>query len=230
MLGVVVPCYNEEENIDALVNAFERLRGTLEFELIFVNDGSIDGSLEKISGHAQRLGWIAIVNHEENLGLAQSLKDGFSHALEEGYDLIAYLDCDMTHPPSLLKAMSKEIEEADLVVASRYAPGGGMEDVPGWRVMISRFGNRLFGVLLRVKTLDTTSGFRLGRRKVFENLVLEEDSFGIQLELTVRAERALYRIKEVPFVLVSRRKGSSKFRLRYLLGYIPLALRLMVRG
>ncbi|MFQ5800743.1 MAG: glycosyltransferase [Candidatus Hydrothermarchaeales archaeon] len=228
MLAVVVPCYNEEEVIEELVSEFQSVRERLEFDLIFVNDGSTDETGERIRESLRRCDWIRIVTHESNQGIAKSLKDGFFYALKEGYAHIAHMDSDLTHPPSLLPKMMEEITDADLVIAGRYVPGGGMKGVPGWRVMISRGGNWLFRLFLRIKTRDATSGYRLAKREVFENLPLESDSFGIQLEITVKAERAGFRIREVPFVLTNRKKGVSKFRLRYLFGYIPLVLKLMV--
>ena len=229
MLGVVVPCFNEEGVVEELIKEFEKCRQALAFDVIFIDDGSIDGTGGKIKGLARTCSWIKIVMHEKNQGLAQSLKDGFSFALKEGYDVIGQMDSDLTHPPALLQGLMDEMKDADLVIASRYIPGGGMKDVPSWRVAVSRVGNKMFRLFLRITTLDATSGYRVGRREVYERLVLKSDSFGIQLEATVKAERLGFRVKEFPFVLESRRKGSSKFRARYLLGYIPLAIRLMVK-
>ncbi len=230
MIGVVVPCYNEEEAIEDLAGGFEKVRMMgLSFDVIFVNDGSTDRTGEILGELSKRFEWIKIVIHERNQGFAQTLKDGFKYALEAGYDFIAQMDSDLTHPPAVLPKMFDETSDADLVIASRYVKGGRMEDVPKWRIMISRAGNMLFRLGLRIKTLDATSGFRLGRRAVYEQVNLEADSFGIQLELTVKAERQGFKIKEIPFILVNREKGTSKFRLKYLLGYVPLIVKLMVK-
>jgi dolichol-phosphate mannosyltransferase len=229
MIGVVVPCYNEEEAIEDLVGGFEKVRMGLNFDVIFVNDGSTDRTGEILGELSKRFEWIKVVIHERNQGFAQSLKDGLKYALEAGHDFIAQMDSDLTHPPTVLPKMFDETSDADLVIASRYVNGGRMEDVPKWRIMISRAGNVLFRLGLRIKTLDATSGFRLGRRAVYEQVDLEADSFGIQLELTVKAERQGFKIKEIPFILVNREKGTSKFRLRYLLGYVPLMVKLMVK-
>jgi dolichol-phosphate mannosyltransferase len=229
MLGVVVPCYNEAETIDELVKEFEKLMKILNFQIIIVNDGSTDPTGDILERLSNRHSWIKVVNHEHNMGLAQSLKDGFAFALKENCSLIAQMDADLTHPPSLLLKMVEELNGADLVVASRYVRKGGMKGVPWWRVMISKAGNRLFRLALRIKTLDVTSGFRMGIREVYEKIVLESDSFGIQLEMTVKAERLGFKVKEIPFVLSNREKGTSKFRLTYLLGYAPLALKLMLK-
>jgi dolichol-phosphate mannosyltransferase len=228
MIAVVVPCFNEEEVIEDLGGLFEKVRMDLELDVIFVNDGSTDRTGAILEGFSKKFEWVKIVNHEQNQGFAQSLKDGFTYALNGRYEYIAQMDSDLTHPPAVLPKMYDETSDADLVIASRYVKGGGMKDVPKWRIMISRAGNLLFRLVLRIKTLDATSGFRLGRRRIYEQVNLEADSFGIQLELTVKAERHGFKIKEIPFVLANREKGKSKFRLRYLLGYIPLMLKLMV--
>lgn len=229
MIGVVVPCYNEEDNIDDLARRIGTVREALEFDVIFVNDGSTDATGKKLEELSKKLNWIKIVNHEANQGLAQSLKDGFSYAIKGRYEYIAQMDSDLTHPPEVLKEMLDEADDYDLVIASRYVKGGGMKNVAKSRIMISLVGNRLFRFALRIKTLDATSGFRLGRRRVYELVSLEADSFGIQLELTVKAERLGMKIKEIPYVLANRERGTSKFKLRYMLGYIPLMLKLIVK-
>ncbi len=227
MLGVVIPCFNEEDVLDDLIREFRQLRIKLEFDLIFVNDGSTDGTQEKLREFSRGLPWVRIINHEKNLGMAQSLKDGLAYALSEGYDYIAQMDSDLTHPPSLLERLLEEIGDADIVIASRYVEGGGMKNVPRWRILISTIGNRLFRLILRIKTLDSTSGYRMAKRGVFEVIKLESDSFGIQLESTVKTERMGFKVKEVPLVLVNREIGESKFRVKHFLGYIPLVFRLM---
>ena len=227
MIAVVVPCYNEEEVIDALAVEFEKARQDLSFDVIFVDDGSTDRTGEKLERLSERFDWVKTVTHTANKGIAQSLKDGFSYALEGDYDYIGQMDSDLTHPPTFLQTMRDALGDCDMVVASRYVGAGGMRNVPGWRVALSRAGNLGFRVLLRIGTRDATSGFRLARREVYESLDLEADSFGIQLEITVKTERLGFKILEVPFVLANRETGRSKFRLRYLFGYVPLMLRLM---
>ncbi len=227
MLGVVVPCFNEADSILRLVEEFEETRKGLDFSVIFVDDGSTDKTGSVLKELSRKRSWLFVVKHERNLGLAQSLKDGINFALNREYDYIAQMDADLTHSPQLLPWMMGVINGADLVIASRYISGGGMSKVPWWRVALSKFGNSAFRLLLRIDTLDATSGFRLGKRRVYESVFLEEDSFGIQLELTVKAERQGLRIKEIPFILSSRERGTSKFRLKYLLGYPLLVLKLM---
>lgn len=194
--------------------------------MVFVDDGSNDSSPEKLKNASKKHSWIRVVTHEKNLGFGRSLKDGLDYALGRGYEQITYMDCDLTHPPELIHGMLEAASAADLVIASRYVPGGGMKNVSRWRTVLSVAGNRVFRLILRIRTKDATSGFRLGKREVFEKLNLESESFGIQLEATVRAERLGFVMKEVPLVLENRKHGKSKFRLRYLAGYVPLVFKL----
>lgn len=228
-IGVVIPCYNEEGNLDAMVEAFLRHRETLLVDLLFVNDGSSDGSAGILARLAAAHPWVRVVTHPRNMGLAAALKTGWGFAVTEGYDLIGQMDCDLTHPISLLAEMVRAIDKYDMVVASRYVPGGGMKNVPTWRVALSVIGQLVFRAVFRLRIRDTTSGFRLTRRCVFEAVRLEADSFQIQLELTLRTERKRFRILEVPFVLENRKVGHSKFKLSMGTRYLVLMYRELSR-
>lgn len=225
----VVPCYNEEKGIPKIVKEFLKIREEydIDADVVFVDDGSTDKSKEIIKENMEKYDWIKIVSHEHNMGFAQTLKDGSSYALEEGYDYIGQMDCDLTHPPSLILKMIKELSSADMVIASRYVGTGGMKNIPRWRVYLSRVGNKFFRIILGIKTLDATSGYRLSKRQVFENIYLESNSYQIQLELTTKVERRGYKVKEIPYILFNREIGSSKFKIRYLLNYIPSMLKLL---
>ncbi len=224
---MVVPCYNEMGNLPALIGEYSRLRRDQPLDVILVDDGSRDGTGDFVRALAEANPWVWLVTHEKNQGFAQSLKDGLRFALAHGYDLIAQTDADLTHPPELIPRMLDEIKGSDMVVASRYLPGGGMKEVPAWRVWLSTAANTLFRVLLGSSVKDLTSGFRVSRRELLESIELQSDSFEIQLEFTVRAERMGFQIREVPFVLVNRKVGRSSFKLSYIGRYIPLLFQLV---
>lgn len=228
-IGVVIPCYNEEGNLEAMAQAFLQRREALPVDLLFVDDGSVDRSAEILSRLSATWPWIRVVTHPRNMGLAAALKTGWGFATAEGYDLIGQMDCDLTHPVSLLEEMVRAIEGVDMVIASRYVPGGGMKNVPTWRVALSVLGQQVFRFVFRLRTRDTTSGFRLTRRRVFESIRPEADSFQIQLELTLRCERMKFRIRELPFVLENRKVGRSKFRLSMGTRYLALMYRELTR-
>jgi dolichol-phosphate mannosyltransferase len=166
-------------------------------------------------------------DHGVNEGFAQALRTGRQYALDNSYDLIGQIDCDMTHPLNMLGEMQKLCSEYDMVLASRYVKGGGMKNVPLWRVLLSKTAQVFFRLVFRIKTKDATSGYRLIRREVLEKVPLEENTFAIQLELTIKTERGGYRIYELPFVLVNREFGSSKFNMKQFMIYLESVMRLV---
>lgn len=230
MLAIVIPTYNEEASIQKLIDELIDVRDTVSFDLIFVDDGSIDKSKEIIERNAKKYTWIRLLVHETNEGFAQSIKDGITFTLTNKYKYIAQMDCDLTHPSQLILKMMDEITTHDMIIASRYVTGGGMENVPIHRVFLSRVGNRLIRSILRIKTMDATSGYKLSTRRVFEEINLVSNSFQIQLELTVKTERRGFKIKEIPYILQNRESGASSFRLFFLLYYITLVFKLLFKN
>ena len=225
-IAVIIPSYNEEENIPRMVEEFKKIIKNVKLDVVFINDGSTDRTESVIRKCMDSYKWVRIFNREKNKGYAQTLRDGMSYAKAKKYDIIMQMDCDLTHSISLVPKMLLEIEKGyDMVIASRYAGNGGMKNIPKNRVLLSNVSNAAFRVLLGLNTRDTTSGFRCYKREVIENIDLFSNSFQILLEFTIKAERAGFRIKEVPFMLVNRRFGDSKFKLKYLFDYIPLIIR-----
>ncbi|MBN1431205.1 MAG: glycosyltransferase [Methanomicrobiaceae archaeon] len=227
---VVVPCYNESENIPKIVRLISDMKnrgGLAGIDFVFVNDGSRDNSLELIKQLSAEHGWMKYADHGVNKGFAQALRTGRQYAIDNSYDLIGQIDCDMTHPLEMLVEMQKLFPEYDMVLASRYVKGGGMKNVPLWRVLLSETAQVFFRTVFRIKTRDATSGYRLIKKEVLQNVPLEEDTFAIQLELTIKAERAGYTICELPFVLVNREFGSSSFNMKQFIVYVKSVMRLI---
>ncbi len=214
---IVVPCYNECENIPIIIDQIKFMRDEgklLDFDFVFVNDGSKDNSYSLIEEASKKYSWVKLQNHPVNKGFAAGLTTGRKYALNNSYGFIGQIDCDLTHPLNLLMTMFSYLPEYDLVIASRYVADGGMKNVPLWRVLVSKGGQFAFKILFGLKTKDATSGFRLCKREVFEQIDLKENTFAIQLELTVKAEKMNFKIKEIPFVLTNRELGSSKFSIK----------------
>lgn len=227
---VVVPCYNESENIPRITLKISKMKekGSLKgIDFVFVNDGSSDDSLVLIKCFSEEHEWFKCANHEVNKGFAPALKTGREYALKNGYDIIGQIDCDMTHPLDMIDGMRDMLDRCDMVLASRYVGDGGMKNVPFQRVLLSRTAQIFFRTVFRIKTKDATSGFRFCRKEIFEEINLEIETFAVQLELTIKAERKKYKICEVPFVLVNREFGSSKFNLNQLLIYVDSVLKLI---
>lgn len=226
---IVVPCYNESENIPKIIDQIEKMRSNnelIDFDFVFVDDGSKDNSYDLLVDASNKYSWVKMQNHPVNMGFAAGLSTGRKYALNNSYGYIGQIDCDLTHPLNLLKVMYDCFPEYDMVIASRYVGDGGMKNVPLWRVLISKFSQFGFKLLFGLKTKDATSGFRLCKSVVFEQIPLKENTFAIQLELTVKSERMGLKIKEIPFVLVNREFGISKFSLKQYVTYAKSVYRI----
>jgi dolichol-phosphate mannosyltransferase len=213
--AVVLPMFNEADNVLAL---FERLaavqaQGPYQLRAVAVDDGSRDTTWQRIE--QARRPFVRAVRHPVNRGMATAIRTGISTALAERnpvVDAIACMDSDLTHAPEDLPALLAPIASgrADFVLGSRYVRGGGMVGVPWERRAISVGGNAVGRLLLGVPAADLTSGFRAARSDVYRAVELTEPGFGIQLEGTVKAHRAGFRVTEVPITLGVRRHGYSK--------------------
>jgi dolichol-phosphate mannosyltransferase len=209
---VVLPAHNEAGNVTPLVTALLESADAAGFDarVIVVDDGSEDDTaaeLTALSAHVDRL---SVVTHAVNRGFAGALKSGIAAALAGGCDVAVFMDCDLSHRPEDLPRLVAAIQNgADVVMGSRFVPGGGMVGVPAWRVAISRMGNLFGRVVLGINVRDMTTGYRAMSRRVLEYLVLTEDGFTVQLEAVVKAAAAGFGIAEVPIILSMRRHGVS---------------------
>jgi dolichol-phosphate mannosyltransferase len=232
-VAVVLPMYNEAGNVAALLERIEavRDRSGLDLVALAVDDGSRDGTFDRLKQAARRFPFLRFVRHERNRGMAAALRTGIASALSErgpGFDALAFMDADLTHDAEDLPWLVAPLVEdrADFVLGSRYVPGGHMRGVPWARRAISIVGNQAVRRLLGVPIGDLTSGFRAARVEVFRAISLQERGFGIQLEGTVKAHRAGFRVMEVPITLGVRKHGYSKmaYTRSFWLGYARLIL------
>ena len=212
-IGLVLPMYNEEGNVESLIEALSMVRQNHSLDLlaICVNDGSADNTLKLLQEASTKYNFVRLVNHGKNKGLGQAIRSGIGKALELKVDLIGFMDGDLTHDPNdLPKFVAKVNEGYDFVIGSRFIKGGGMVQVPLFRQLFSIFGNLAARFILRVPVRDCTTGYRVIKREVFEKIKLEEPGFGIQLEEVVKAYAAGFKIGEVPIILGNRVHGKSK--------------------
>jgi dolichol-phosphate mannosyltransferase len=211
-VAVVLPAYNEQGNLTPLITTLAALDGrdALAMRIIVVNDGSTDGTADELAKLQATIGALRVVQHTKNQGLARALKTGIAAACENGCEVAVFMDSDLSHRPDDLPRLVGAIANgADLALGSRFVPGGGMEGVPLWRVMISRAGNAFGKGVLGLPVRDLTTGYRAIRRTVLERVALGEDGFTIQLESVVKTYAAGFRVVEVPIVLGTRRHGAS---------------------
>jgi len=234
-VAVVLPMFNEADNVVALMERLDGVRQStgLDLTALAVDDGSRDATLVRLERLKPQYAFLRIVKHERNRGMAAALRTGIAAALAErgpGFDVLGFMDSDLTQAPEDLPRLIAPIaaDRADFVLGSRYVPGGRMRGVPWTRRAISVIGNAAVRGLLGVAVRDLTSGFRAGRAEVFRAISLDEQGFGIQLEGTVKAYRAGFRVGEVPITLGVRKNGYSKmaYTRSFWLGYAQLVLRL----
>lgn len=212
---VVVPTYNEAENIGQLIPAIlahPRLR------VLVVDDGSPDGTGAIVGALADAEPRVGLLSRAGKLGLGSAYIAGFRRALAEGAEFIFEMDADFSHDPRYLPDLLAAAESrADLVIGSRYVRGGGTTDWGLVRQLISRGGNVYAGLILGLPVADATGGFRCYRRRVLEGLDLgkvRSNGYAFQIEMAYRAIRAGYSVAEVPIVFPDRRVGKSKMSRR----------------
>jgi dolichol-phosphate mannosyltransferase len=223
-ITVVVPAFNEALVIaDFVAKTFASLpEGS---EVLVVDDGSTDGTPRLLTELAGEFEGLRVMTHDRNRGIGAALATGFRGA---SGDVIVTMDADLSHPAALVQDLVETCRVADAAYASRYVPGGSMESVPLWRVLISRGANIAMRLAFRTSVRDLTTGMRAFRGDVVRNLRLDATGFEAQLEITVRLLAAGCRIDEVPMVLRNRSVGESKMRyLRLAPRYAATFVRMM---
>jgi len=213
---VVIPTYNEKENLEAIVSAV--LAVDAENEVLIVDDNSPDGTGRMADGIAEVDARVHVLHREVKAGIGPAYREGFAHALELGADLIVQMDADFSHPVDTLPRFYEAVEHCDVVLGSRYIDGITVVNWPMSRLMLSYFGNRYSQIVLGgLPVKDTTGGFKCWRREVLEGIDLEHvrsNGYAFQIEMNYRAWRMGYRLKEVPIIFADRRLGTSKMNKR----------------
>ncbi len=211
----VIPTYNEAENLGELVRALFAL-GLPDFHVLVVDDASPDGTGEI----AERLKTrypehVHVIHREGKLGLGTAYITGFRYALAEGADVIVQMDADFSHRPEYVPQMVEALREYDLVIGSRYVPGGRLDERwSWWRYLLSWWANSVYvRLILNTRVRDATAGFRAWRRETLQGIGLERirsNGYIFQVEMAYVAERLGYRILEIPIYFEDRRIGRSK--------------------
>ena len=209
---VVIPTYNEADNIVALC---ERVRGSLpDADLLIVDDSSPDGTADLARRTGERLGHITVLERTHKGGLGAAYRAGFAAAIAAGAEICVQIDADLSHDPQALPALVANIEHgADLAIGSRYVPGGRTIDWPRRRQALSRWGNRYAAGVLGLAVNDATAGLRAYSAEALERMEFETvgaDGYGFQVEMTHRLVRAGGRIVEFPITFSERTAGESK--------------------
>lgn len=223
-LTVVLPTYNESENLPRMVEALLALPVEHELSILVVDDNSPDGTGQIADSlAAQYPGKIRVLHRAGKEGLGKAYLAGFQKALADGADLLIQMDCDFSHQPKYIPDMLAALLGADMVLASRFASGGRVDESwAWWRKLLSWFANSVYvRVLLNTNLRDSTGGFRLWRRETLIGMDIQNrihsNGYVFQVEMAYVALRLGYTIKEIPIYFPDRRVGESKmsFRIQY---------------
>lgn len=212
---VVVPTYNEAATLPRVT---ERLMAAAEgaddeISMLIADDNSPDGTGAVADDLASKFERVDVLHRPGKGGLGPAYRAGFQWGLERGFDALCEMDADLSHDPADVPRLLTTLRGADLVIGSRYVPGGGVVDWPPHRLALSRGGNVYVRTMTGMPVQDATAGFRAFRRTVLEELdlsTIRSDGYSFQLEMALRTWRLGFRIMEVPITFVERTEGASK--------------------
>ena len=211
---VIIPTYNERENIEKIIRAVFSLDG--DYHILIIEDGSPDGTADIVKDMQKEFsGHLHMIERQGKLGLGTAYLTGFNWALEPGYDYIFEMDADFSHNPDDLPVLYRACSEggADLAIGSRYCNGVSVINWPIGRVVMSYYASVYVRTVLGMKIYDTTAGFKCYKREVLETIDLDNvkmKGYGFQIEMKYSAFKLGFRIKEVPVIFVDRKEGTSK--------------------
>jgi len=216
-IAVVTPTYNEADNLPILAQALFAL--PLDVRLLVVDDNSPDGTgavADQLA--AEHPGRVQVLHRAGKLGFSSAYLEGFQLALDGGSEAVAQMDADFSHDPQVLPAMIEKLQDCDMVLGSRYTPGGSVDERWSiWRKGLSAFGNFYARNILGLPFRDVTTGYRLWRREALQGMPMERiqsTGYIFLVEMAHLATCMGYRIGEVPIYFADRRYGSSKMSLR----------------
>jgi len=226
---VIIPTYNERENIERLCRDVLAQGGGID--VLVVDDNSPDGTAELVESLRQGEPRVHLLSRPGKLGLGTAHIAGYRWALERDYDLIVTMDADFSHPPDRIPAMMEACAEHHVVLGSRYIAGGGHENWPWRRVILSGTANWVARTFLRLKPRDCTGAFRCFRREVLQAVPLENiraRGYSFQEEMLWQCSRPEWSIGEVPITFMDRAAGTSKISMREVIGAVCTIIRLML--
>ena len=208
---VIIPTYNERENIERIVP--QVLEKDPSIHVLIVDDGSPDGTGEIADRMAKENDRILVLHRKNKSGLGTAYITGFKFALEKSYDLIFEMDCDFSHDPEYIPHFLEAIKDADLILGSRYISGVNVINWPMSRLLLSYYANVYSRWVTGLPLKDATGGFKCFRREVLEAIdfnKVKSNGYSFQIEMSFRAWKKGFRIKEIPIVFEDRKAGQSK--------------------
>lgn len=210
---VIIPTYNERENIELLIRAIKSLEH--RFDILIIDDNSPDGTASVVKKLQDEFQGVHLMEREGKLGLGTAYIKGFTWALERNYNYIYEMDADFSHDPKDLERLYKACHEdkADVAIGSRYISGVNVVNWPLSRVLMSYFASIYVRMITGMKVMDTTAGFKCYRREVLENIkpeLIRSVGYAFQIEMKFNAWKMGYNIVEIPIIFTERKLGTSK--------------------
>ncbi len=231
LLSVIIPCYNESENIKTYtVNLFPCLDELqVDYEIVFVNDGSTDETLQELKKIKKtRMNKTHIVSYDKNKGLGGALREGITAAKGE---LTVTLDADLTFHPKQIKNLLNCFNKCghDCIIGSHFLEGGTLENIPVYRIMLSKSINTIYSILLTKKIKSISSIFRLYKTRDLQQLSLSSTGFDINAEILCKLLRNKKHIIEIPATLTTRKYGTSKLKTsREVINHTKLIIKILL--
>ena len=211
--AIIIPTYNEAENIKVLVEKILELELN-NSKIIVIDDSSPDGTGEIAESLSEKFkGKIDVIHRARKLGLGSAYKEGFKTALKEGAQTIITMDADLSHDPNAIPSMLGELKDNDLVIGSRYVSGGGIVGFPLWRLALSSIAQALCRFFLGILVSDSTTAFRAYKAKVIKSIKpdsIKSEGYSFLIEVVFRIQKHGFKICEIPIIFKAREKGKSK--------------------
>ena len=207
----IIPTYNEAENISRMIDAIRDL--PVKVDVLVVDDNSPDGTAAVVNERMKGDSSVFIIKRPGKMGLGTAYVEGFRWALKNGYDLMLEMDADFSHDPNEIPNFLKAIEDADLVIGSRYLTGINVINWPLRKLILSYSANQYTRFITGLPLRDATGGFKCFRREVLEAINLgriKSGGYSFQIEMSFKAWKKGFRLREIPIVFVERRVGKSK--------------------
>ncbi len=208
---VIIPTYNERENIERIIPLV--LEKDPSIHVLIVDDGSPDGTGQIADSMSKESDRIFVIHRKNKSGLGTAYIAGFKFALEKSYDYIFEMDCDFSHDPKYLPHFLETVQDVDLVLGSRYISGVNVINWPMSRLLLSYYANVYSRIITGLPVKDATGGFKCYRREVLEAIDLDKvksNGYSFQIEMSFRAWKKGFKIKEIPIVFEDRKEGQSK--------------------
>ncbi len=208
---IIIPTYNELENIQLLIPELMALDPAIR--VLVVDDNSPDGTGKLVDNMASENDRISVLHRPAKLGLGSAYVAGFKYAVQQDVDCVFEMDADFSHDPAMIPEFIEQIKSCDVVIGSRYISGINVVNWPMSRLLLSYFANIYTRLVTGMTIRDATSGYKCFRREVLENIELDDvrsDGYAFQIEMNFRCWRKGYRLQEIPIIFVDRRSGTSK--------------------